>query len=74
MVPVPPLVVTLGMDALGPEMVKPNVASPPTAVLSIRILPWAVLLKVQVTLPPTGTVTLAGEPPPQLELVRAQLA
>ena len=64
----------LGVDALGPEMAKPNVASPPTAVLLIRIFPWAVLLKVHVTLPPTGTVKFAGELPPQSELVRTQLA
>jgi len=55
-------------------MAKPNVASPPTAVLLIWIFPWAVLLKVQVTLPPTGTVKFAGELPPQSELVRTQLA
>ena len=72
--PVPPSVVMLGVEPLGPLTVKPNVPSPPVAFLTILSCPWAVLLKVQVTVAPAVTVKLVVDPPPQVALVMAQPA
>jgi hypothetical protein len=73
-VPVPPAVVTLGVEALGPLTVKPKVPLPPVVRLTILIFPWAVLSNVHVTVVPAATLNSLVDPPPQLEFVSAQPA
>ena len=43
-----------GLGKAGLEL-KPKVPSPPTAVFLMTMLPWAVLVNVQLALLPTGT-------------------